>query len=109
MLVVTRLRTPDPAVEEEVRVGLLRALAILADIPALARILKHAVHRGAYEVQLNVLSHEQLKDAKAHPEKYPNLIIRVWGFSAYFCDLPASYQDEFIRRTAPSCSPSPSL
>ena len=83
--------------------------AFLADIPALARILKHGVHRGAYEVQLNVLSHEQLKDAKAHPEKYPNLIIRVWGFSAYFCDLPASYQDEFIRRTAPSCSPSPSL
>lgn len=33
MLVVTRLRTPDPAVEEEVRVGLLRALAILADKP----------------------------------------------------------------------------
>ena len=82
--------------------------AFLADLPALARILKHGIHQGAYEVQLNVLSHEQLKDAKAHPEKYPNLIIRVWGFSAYFCDLPAAYQDEFIRRTAPSCPLPPS-
>lgn len=82
--------------------------AFQADLPALAKILKHGVHRGAYEIQLNVLSHEQLKDAKAHPEKYPNLIIRVWGFSAYFTDLPVAYQDEFIRRTAPSCpSPSP--
>lgn len=77
--------------------------SFLADLPALAKILKHGIHRGAYEVQLNVLSHEQLLDARAHPEKYPNLIIRVWGFSAYFCDLPVAYQDEFIRRTAPSC------
>ena len=77
--------------------------AFLADLPAFARILKHGIRNGAFEIQLNVLSHEQLLDARAHPERYPNLIVRVWGFSAYFCDLPAAYQDEFIRRTAPPC------
>lgn len=39
-----------------------------------------------------------LVDAKAHPEKYPNLIVRVWGFSAYFNDLPESFKDNLIRR-----------
>ena len=37
-------------------------------------------------------------DAKENPEKYPNLIVRVWGFSAYFKDLPESYQDVLIKR-----------
>ena len=77
--------------------------AFLSDLPAFARILKHGIHRGAFEIQLNVLSREQLQDAKAHPEKYPHLVVRVWGFSAYFCDLPVAYQNEFIRRAAPSC------
>jgi len=37
-------------------------------------------------------------DAQKHPEKYPNLIVRVWGFSAYFKDLPEEYQDVLIQR-----------
>ena len=53
---------------------------------------------GLFETQLNVLSYKQLVDAKFHPEKYPNLIVRVWGFSAYFNDLPASYKDNLIER-----------
>lgn len=64
----------------------------------LIAILKHAMTTGVYELQLNVLDAETLKDAKLHPEKYPNLIVRVWGFSAYFNDLPEEYKDNLIKR-----------
>lgn len=64
----------------------------------LAVILKNACKKGVFELQLNVLDKQTLVDAKAHPEKYPNLIVRVWGFSAYFNDLPEEYKDNLIQR-----------
>lgn len=64
----------------------------------LIRILKGALTKGVYELQLNVLDAKTLKDAKENPEKYPNLIVRVWGFSAYFNDLPDAYKDNLIKR-----------
>lgn len=70
-----------------------------ADAPEkLTAILKNAMTTGVYELQLNVLNAETLKDAKAHPEKYPSLVVRVWGFSAYFNDLPEEYKDNLIAR-----------
>jgi hypothetical protein len=41
---------------------------------------------------------EQLLDAQKHPEKYPNLIVRVTGFSAKFTSLSKEWQDEVISR-----------
>lgn len=64
----------------------------------LVSILKVTCKKGIYELQLNVLDKKTLIDAKAHPEKYPNLIVRVWGFSAYFNDLPEEYKDNLIKR-----------
>lgn len=61
-------------------------------------ILKNACDKGTFEIQLNVMDKATLIDAKAHPEKYPNLVVRVWGFSAYFNDLPEEYKDNLIRR-----------
>ena len=49
-------------------------------------------------MQMNILDSATLIDAKQHPEKYPGLIVRVWGFSAYFVDLPESYQNLLIER-----------
>ena len=70
-----------------------------ADAPEkLMTILKNAMTTGAYELQLNVLDAATLKDAKAHPENYPSLVVRVWGFSAYFNDLPEEYKDNLIAR-----------
>ena len=70
-----------------------------ADMPdKLITILKNAMTNGVYELQLNVLDAKTLKDAKLHPEKYPNLVVRVWGFSAYFNDLPEEYKDNLIKR-----------
>ena len=64
----------------------------------LCSIIKSVMTSGVYELQLNVLDAVTLKDAKAHPEKYPNLVVRVWGFSAYFNDLPEEYKDNLIAR-----------
>ena len=50
-------------------------------------------------MQMNVISSETLIRAKEHPNEFPNLIVRVWGFSAYFNDLPDSYKDFLIERT----------
>jgi pyruvate-formate lyase len=53
---------------------------------------------GCQQLQLNSLSLETLLDAKAHPEKHKNLIVRVWGWSGYFCELALEYQDHIIAR-----------
>lgn len=54
--------------------------------------------QGYFQMQMNVTSSETLIKAKEHPEDFPNLIVRVWGFSAYFNDLPETYKDFLIER-----------
>jgi formate C-acetyltransferase len=54
---------------------------------------------GIFEMQFNVVSGATLIRAKEDPAAFPNLIVRVWGFSAYFNDLPEEYKDALIRRT----------
>lgn len=49
-------------------------------------------------LQLNCVSKETLLDAQKHPEKYPELIVRVCGFSAKFTSLSREWQDEVITR-----------
>lgn len=53
---------------------------------------------GCQQMQLNTLSVEELTDAKRHPEKHRNLVVRVWGWSGYFCELSEEYQDHIIKR-----------
>lgn len=60
--------------------------------------VKSAIKAGFFQMQFNVLDSNQLIEAKKHPEKYPNLIVRVWGFSAYFNDLTDEYKDLLINR-----------
>ena len=60
--------------------------------------IKMSLNMGVFQMQLNVVSSKILIDAQKHPDKYPNLIVRVWGFSSYFKDLPIEYQDMVIKR-----------
>lgn len=53
---------------------------------------------GFFQMQMNVTSSEVLIKAKQNPKEYENLIVRVWGFSAYFNDLPENYKDLLIER-----------
>lgn len=54
---------------------------------------------GGQQVQFNIMSREDLENAKKHPEQNPNLLVRVSGYSAYFNDLNEAMQDELICRT----------
>lgn len=64
--------------------------------------IKAAIRKGFFQMQMNVVDSKTLQDAKANPEKYPGLVVRVWGFSAYFSDLPESYKDLLIERAQQS-------
>jgi formate C-acetyltransferase len=51
------------------------------------------------QIQFNVIDRETLIDAQRRPEKYPDLVVRVAGYSAYFVDLSKGLQDSIISRT----------
>lgn len=52
-----------------------------------------------HHIQFNVVDAATLRDAQAHPEQHRDLIVRVAGYSDYFCDLGRALQDEIIART----------
>jgi pyruvate formate-lyase/glycerol dehydratase family glycyl radical enzyme len=54
---------------------------------------------GGTTIQFNVVDSETLRNAQHHPEAYRNLLVRVWGFTAYFVTLTKDYQDDIIART----------
>ena len=60
------------------------------------------IKKGFFEMQMNVVSSKTLLEAREHPEDFPNLIVRVWGFSAYFKDLPEDYKNVLIERALKS-------
>ena len=61
-----------------------------------------SIDLGFFEMQMNVVDSKMLIEAKRHPEAYADLIVRVWGFSAFFIDLPEEYQDVLISRALAS-------
>ena len=67
-------------------------------IEKIAALVKTFIDRGGHQLQLNTVSPETLLDAQKHPERYPQLIVRIWGWSAYFVDLDKRFQDHVIRR-----------
>jgi len=52
-----------------------------------------------HHMQFNVVTADALREAKANPGAHRDLIVRVAGYSDYFCDLSEALQDEIIRRT----------
>ena len=63
-----------------------------------AMLVRTFAQLGCQQLQLNSLGLDTLLDAKAHPENHRNLIVRVWGWSGYFCELAPEYQDHIIAR-----------
>jgi formate C-acetyltransferase len=63
------------------------------------QLVRAYFRQDGHHIQFNVVDAETLRAAQAEPEKYRDLIVRVAGYSDYFCDLGRALQDEIIART----------
>jgi formate C-acetyltransferase len=68
-------------------------------IAKLGHLVRGYFKMDGHHVQFNVVRAETLRQAQAHPEEHRDLIVRVAGYSDYFCDLSPALQDEIIART----------
>lgn len=68
-------------------------------IENLTRLVRGYFKLGGHHIQFNVVDAETLRKAQQNPEDYRDLIVRVAGYSDYFCDLSKTLQDEIIERT----------
>lgn len=67
-------------------------------VKKVAALVKAFIDMGGHQLQLNAVNSEMLKAAQEHPEEHRQLVVRIWGWSAYFVELDKEYQDHVLRR-----------
>lgn len=65
----------------------------------LVKLIRGYFTMDGHHIQLNVVTADTLRKAQKNPEQYRDLIVRVAGYSDYFCDLSVELQNEIIART----------
>lgn len=68
------------------------------EVKKIAALVKLYMDMGGHQLQLNAVNSDKMKDAQLHPEKYRQLVVRVWGWSAYFVELDKDFQDHVMQR-----------
>jgi formate C-acetyltransferase len=68
-------------------------------IDMLAALVRGYFKMDSHHVQFNVVTADTLRKAQADPANHRDLIVRVAGYSDYFCDISRELQDEIIERT----------
>ena len=68
------------------------------DVKKIAALVKLYMDMGGHQLQLNAVNSDKMKDAQLHPEKYRQLVVRIWGWSAYFVELDKGFQDHVMQR-----------
>jgi len=62
-------------------------------------IYTYMVDKKGFQVQINIVSADALREARKNPDKYRNLVVKVAGYSAFFVTLDRVLQDQIIART----------
>jgi len=70
-----------------------------AGLDGLVHLVRTYFRLDGHHIQFNVVDAATLRAAQRNPEQYRSLIVRVAGYSDYFCDLTRALQDEIIART----------
>jgi trans-4-hydroxy-L-proline dehydratase len=70
-----------------------------AGLEGLVQLIRTYFKLDGHHIQFNVVDAATLRKAQKHPEEYRDLIVRVAGYSDYFCDLSEALQNEIIART----------
>ena len=71
----------------------------MSRVDNLVQMIDGYVENGGFHLNINVFDRDTLIDAQNHPEKYPQLTIRVSGYAINFHKLSREQQDEVISRT----------
>lgn len=61
-------------------------------------LVKAYIDMGGHQLQLNAVNTERMLDAKKNPDKHRQLVVRIWGWSAYFVELDEEYQNHVLLR-----------
>jgi len=74
-------------------------LATEKGLDSLVQLIRTHFSLDSHHIQFNIVDAKTLRKAREEPENYRDLIVRVAGYSDYFCDLSESLQEEIIKRT----------
>jgi len=90
------VRTGGTLLNQKLTPGLLRGEQ---GLDKFVQLVRSYFRMDGHHIQFNVIDAATLKAAQEEPDKYRDLVVRVAGYSDYFCDLSKALQDEIIART----------